>query len=322
MKKAITLLLSMATTLSLFSQSADFENFNLGTDEFLNGSDGSGGFQSGLFFFPNLYNDAWESWSGWAVSSMTDVTTPGFGNQYSCIAGVGAESSTAYAVSFVLGKSAIPMPMNNDPFTFPGSVEINNSTYAYLSMLEGDNYAKKFGGIDGNDPDYFLLTIKGYVNGAVSQDSIDFYLADYRFSDNSMDYIVDQWTSVNLMALGHVDSLFFTLSSSDVGVFGMNTPAYFCLDNLTLGIAENTNDQLKNADIKIFPNPASEELSIDWQEHFAGEVGIYSVDGKLIQNAPLNFGVQKMDVRNLSSGMYFVKIQTEEGWLSRRFLKE
>ncbi|MEZ4953573.1 MAG: DUF4465 domain-containing protein [Saprospiraceae bacterium] len=41
------------------------------------------------------------------------------------------------------------------------------------------------------------------------------------------------------MLLGHVDSL-FTLSSSDAGVFGMNTPAYFCLDNLTLGIAENT----------------------------------------------------------------------------------
>jgi hypothetical protein len=253
---------------------------------------------------------------------MTDGTTPGFGNQYSCITGMGAENSTSYTVSFVLGKSAVPMPMNNDPFTFPGSVDINNSTYAYWSMLEGDNYAKKFGGIDGNDPDYFLLTIKGYVNGAVTQDSINFYLADYRFPDNSMDYIVNQWTTVNLMPLGHVDSLFFTLSSSDVGVFGMNTPAYFCLDNLTLGIAENTNDQLKNVDVKIFPNPTTDELSIDWQEQLTGELGIYSADGKLTKSAPLNWGLQSIEVRTLASGIYSLKIQTEEGWLSRRFVKE
>ena len=63
-------------------------------------------------------------------------------------------------------------------------------------------------------------------------DSVDFYLADYRFADNSEDYIVKDWTFVSLEALGDVDSLLFSLTSTDNdSMFGMNTPAYFCMDN-------------------------------------------------------------------------------------------
>jgi hypothetical protein len=60
---------------------------------------------------------------------------------------------------------------------------------------------------------------------------VEFYLADFRFADNSQDYILDSWGFVDLSALGTVDFLEFDLSSSDNGAFGMNTPGYFALDN-------------------------------------------------------------------------------------------
>ena len=62
--------------------------------------------------------------------------------------------------------------------------------------------------------------------------TVDFYLADYRFADNSKDYIVENWEYVDLSSLGVVKSLEFSLNSSDAGVFGMNTPAYFAMDDL------------------------------------------------------------------------------------------
>ena len=321
MKKAITLLFSMAMTMTITAQNADFENFNLGAEEFLNGSDGSGGFQSGGYYFPNQYNDIWQSWSGWAISSMTDNQTPGPGNQYSAIAGSGADGSNTYAVSFVVGSSIAAITVQ-DGFIFPSHIMVTNSTYAYLSMLEGDNYAKKFGGVDGNDPDFFLLTIKGYKNGQEVEDSIDFYLADYRFSDNSMDYLIDDWTEVQLAQLGFVDSIRFILSSSDVGVFGMNTPAYFCVDNVGLGIVEGTNDRLVNVDVAIFPNPAIHQLSIDWQEHYKAEASIFSANGQLVIERLIQQGLQTIDVQALPFGSYFLKMQTEEGWVCRRFVKE
>src|SRR5690606_13300086 len=108
---------------------------------------------------------------------------------------------------------------------------VTNSTYAYYSMKDGDAFAKKFGGVTGNDPDWFKLTIKMYFQG-IFNDSVDFYLADFRFTDNSQDYIVKDWQSINLSSYGSMDSLSFELSSSDIGMWGMNTPAFFCIGGI------------------------------------------------------------------------------------------
>jgi hypothetical protein len=64
--------------------------------------------------------------------------------------------------------------------------------------------------------------------------TVEFYLADFRFSNNSLDYIVDQWTEVDLNRLGSAASIRLTFSGSDVGAFGLNTPAYVALDQLRL----------------------------------------------------------------------------------------
>ena len=210
---------------------ADFEDLEVLPDSFLNGSDLSGGFEVGSYFFPNSFDTAFSSWSGWAISNTTDTTTPGFMNQYSAITGVGVEGSPTYGVSFSFSPNIIRLEADSSGQPVPG-MYITNATYAYLSMRDGDSFTKKFGGVTGDDPDYFLLTIKGNFNGEVAADSIDFYLADFRFEDNTQDYIVDEWAYVDLSILGPVDSLSFALSSTDVGDFGMNTPAYFCVDNV------------------------------------------------------------------------------------------
>ena len=44
---------------------------------------------------------------------------------------------------------------------------------------------------------------------------------------------MDDWEWVDLSSLGTVAGLEFDLSSSDTGPSGMNTPAYFAMDDLT-----------------------------------------------------------------------------------------
>jgi hypothetical protein len=99
-------------------------------------------------------------------------------------------------------------------------------------MKDGYAPAKKFGGSSGNDPDWFLLTITGKDASGGKTGTVEFYLADYRFEDNSKDYIVENWECVDLSSLGVVKSLEISLNSSDAGVFGMNTPAYFAMDTI------------------------------------------------------------------------------------------
>ena len=111
-------------------------------------------------------------------------------------------------------------------------VYVTNTTWAALSMKDGDAFAKQFGGDSGNDEDWFKLTCKGITKDGTYTDVYDFYLADFRFSDNAQDYILEEWTWLDLSGLGDIVGLEFSLSSSDTGGYGMNTPAYFAIDDL------------------------------------------------------------------------------------------
>ncbi len=204
-----------------------------GGGSYWNGSSGAGGFASGGLNFVNNYNATFQSWDGWAYSNTTDTTTPGFGNQYSAITGGGAGGSSQYGVFFQPFSNGMTVSVDGGGTTTFAGGYFTNTTYAALSMLNGDSFAKQFGGATGDDPDWFLLTVSGLDPGGMVTSTMELYLADYRFADNSLDYIVDEWTWLDLSSLGEVAGLQFQLTSSDVGAFGVNTPTYFALDNLS-----------------------------------------------------------------------------------------
>lgn len=184
---------------------------------------------------PATFNHSFNDWGGgcchtdWVYSNETDSTTPGFENQHSAIAGGGADGSANYAIA----NLGAPVIVLSTPASVLGAY-FTNSTYAALSMLEGDGFAKKFGGDSGEDADYLMLTISGLDAAGTTTGSVEFMLADYRYTDRAQDYVLDDWRWVDLTALGTVSSLQFALTSSDNGPFGMNTPAYFALDSLTV----------------------------------------------------------------------------------------
>lgn len=229
------LLLAALLSFSISAQTvSDFENLALAPDSYWDGATQPLGahFASGNAEFYCFYDTAFGGFwgGGFAYSSMTDSTTAGFGNQYSASTGSGFYGSANY----VVGKPGAVVRLTGSALGKAVSgFYVTNSTYAYLSMKDGDSFSKKFGGASGNDPDWFLLTVLSWRNGSLTNDSVNFYLADFRSTNNAEDYIVHTWQWVDLAALGNCDSLQFQLASSDTGAFGMNTPAFFCMDNFT-----------------------------------------------------------------------------------------
>lgn len=183
------------------------------------------------------FNYVWGgfSWAGWGYSRVNDTTTAGYGNQYAAFTGTGVGGSGNYA----LGYEDLYLPFAPE-ITLPVPTTVNgayftNTTYTALDMTGGSGFSKKFGGLTGNDPDWFKLTITGKDTADVTTGTVDFYLADFRFADNQQDYIVDSWTQVDLTALGSaVKTIEFAMTSSDTGAFGMNTPSYFAMDSLSV----------------------------------------------------------------------------------------
>lgn len=304
---------------------ADLQNLSLSTGTFYNGSNGTptvtsvNTFTSGNCVFPNKWNGSfggyWEN--GWAYSNMKDSTTSGSGNQYSARTAVGYNNSTIYTVAQGGAKLKFNAAAQGKQMS---GFYVTNSTYAAISMRDGDMFAKKFGGTSGNDPDWFKLKVQKYLGGSLVNDSVTFYLADFRFSNNAQDYIVKTWQFVDLTPLGNADSLVFTLSSSDVGGFGMNTPNYFCMDNFTTldaltGINE-WND-FENS-ISVFPNPTSEQINVQTNQQL-NKIQLFDGYGKLV----LESKDQTNNVSNLPSGIYFIRLTNISGLqVTKKIIKE
>lgn len=301
-----------------------FEESNISTNTFLNGSEGTTGYQSGNAFYPNSYSTEFGGFwaSGWALSAMRDSVTSGFDNLYSAKTAAGFTSLT-YAVG---QQNAQIKLTENAAGRIVKGLYITNGTYAHNSMRDGDDFAKKFGGESGDDPDFFKLEIQKYSNGTLAPQIVEFYLADFRFEDNSQDYIVNDWQWVDLTSLGNVDSLRFTLSSTDIGSYGINTPLFFCIDNLEISEEISTSNQeefLAIKNISFYPNPAIDEIVIDLASNeLAGELQIFDLLGRQLIHQAINSTRNSINVSSLKTGTYILQVVTEDGKrFSNTFLK-
>jgi hypothetical protein len=324
MKRSLLLCLTSLFAATVWAQTtADFESFDLEPESFLNGSEGSGGFSDGNVFLPNTYVDdpIFPYWSGWAISNTTDTLTAGSTNQYSAVTGGGYDGSATYALTYASPATNMLLTGDAQGGGLAG-LYVTNSTYAYLSMRDGDSFSKKFGGETGNDPDFLLLTIKKYLNGELSTDSVDFYLADYQFEDNSQDYILKEWAYIDLTSLGDADSLQFSITGSDVGQYGLNTPAYLCVDNIiTVDGPTAVRDFRADLDIRVYPNPTAESVTIDWRETGTALADLFDMNGRKILQQAIYEGTQQIRLQDLSDGTYLLRVQTPEGFISRQLTK-
>ncbi|MEQ9455464.1 MAG: DUF4465 domain-containing protein [Phycisphaeraceae bacterium] len=175
--------------------------------------------------------------AGWTYANVNNTTDPSFSNQYAAFTGTDFSGDGNYAIAFGNG-SYINLP----PGRSPESAYITNTTYTALTIRDGNPFSKPFGGLTGGDPDRFTVTLTAYTQpngqGTTIGAPVEVVLADYTFADNSLDFILNTWLEVDLTPLtqgnaggGSIGLSFF---STDTGDFGINTPTYIALDNLTL----------------------------------------------------------------------------------------
>ncbi|MCB0698987.1 MAG: DUF4465 domain-containing protein [Chitinophagales bacterium] len=331
MRKISTLIVALLVTSFANAQTvvATFDTITLpGTDTFyVNYSMPMQdvGYNDGLAHFECVYDTAWGgSWvRGFAPSNMTDSVTSGYFNQYSAKPAKGYNGSNNYMVAFCTDTVTIKIDRSKlapNAYTWVSGFYITNSTYAYNSMRDGDGFAKKFGGVPNNDSDWFKLTVNAYVKGTHIGYK-EFYLADFRDADSTKDYIVKDWQWFSLNDLGHMDSLKLSLTSSDTGSFGMNTPAYFCMDDFTVNIFYlSVNDAAKSQPAKVYPNPATDRLYIEPNDEMVKTVAVYDMSGK--QVAVYN-GDTKVEINtsNFATGTYVLQIVGDNGVATSRFVK-
>lgn len=207
----------------------DFSDLTLAASSYYDGGPltNSAGWTSGGASFNNSvtnWGGSFYSWAGFAYSNQTDTTTPGYVNQYSAY-NLGASTGT-YAVGYYSTFDGYAPTISFGGAVAPQSIWLANTTWAALAMRDGNGASRKFAA-----GDYFNVVITGLdQSGVATGAAITHALADFRAGGS---YIADDWTEVDLGALGaNVWSIKFSFESTDIGDWGINTPAYVAIDNL------------------------------------------------------------------------------------------
>lgn len=179
-------------------------------------------------------------------------------------------------------------------------VYIDANPWVYYDVLYGEGGARAL----NEEGDYFKLLIHGLDknykdNGKV----VEYALAE--FKDGVLQLSPD-WQWVDLSSLGEVYGFYYTIESTDVGAYGINTATYFCMDKLQ--VSKITNDTKINevkTSIAVYPNPFTDYIDVNTTA--ADIATVYTLSGNVLLNVNLKSGSNRINTSALPKGIYLLK---------------
>ncbi len=78
---------------------------------------------------------------------------------------------------------------------------------------------------------------------------------------------------------------------------------------------------IPESSLSLYPNPVTDRLFISTNEKVES-FSIYTITGVMVYNEQCAMNSVQLDVRNLNSGIYFVKLNTNKGEIVKRFVKK
>ena len=156
--------------------------------------------------------------------------------------GAGANKSNTFAVVYGYQDDYNKQWMDKPYFTFttPKSVSsmyVCNSSYTYGVIVNGNTWYDENGKPSGHaqslvaQKGWFKITATGYDNTGKVVKTVEYYICDYRDGSPTYKAIDTEWKQWNLN-LENVTKVEFNFEGSDTGTYGLNTPAYICIDNI------------------------------------------------------------------------------------------
>ena len=269
-------------------------------------------FNNGIFSFSHLISgNSWGGavWDGFTYSRNADNSqqTDWIANQWGNMAGGGiatdadgnvmkdnegvviADPNVPYLVAFGMGDfgAGEPKQIHLNALHHAVGVYINSHPWPYHENINGGAAARAL----NQNGDYFRLIIHGLdADLEANGQTVVHYLAKFERGTLTQSR---NWEWVDLSTLGEIGGVFFTMESTDIGQWGMNTAAYFVIDRFTVQAKENgetSNTPLLSASqIEVFPNPVINELQITTDNLQIGNViEIFDMNGRRVFFARIN----------------------------------
>jgi len=210
-------------------------------------------------------------------------------------------------------------PHGNLPESMVSSLNLSRLQYIYDSTATAENHN---------------LNIKL----ATDNDSLRVYYATIDSDDNNIIYTYD--SLVNISGYGHnraIDSL--RSCSFQGGCYGVysefdtlnitgiefainvesNTILYFIIPGLEYQQVGISKEKTKNEQLIIYPNPATKEIKIE-SDYTISNIVVYNSAGSIVNEISVNDISCKTNISEYSKGIYFFKVTTEKGVITKQVI--
>jgi hypothetical protein len=159
------------------------------------------------------------------------------------------------------------------------------------------------------------VTVKIENGGSAAEATVDYT------TPNVWQELIFDFTGANSVANTEVAVFFDIQVNSDVVTDpNLNT---FQIDDFILGeFATLSSENFEALDFYIYPNPTSSIWNISTQNQIISMVEVFDMTGKkVISNKPLSPSPQ-IDASELAPGIYIIKINTDNGSLTKKLIKQ
>ena len=85
-----------------------------------------------------------------------------------------------------------------------------------------------------------------------------------------------------------------------------------------------TTDRIRSSDVSVYPNPANETVTISFVEPLDAEIRVFDVSGKLViyeADSALSTD-HSLNISHLNAGVYFIRINSEAGSVTKKLIKK
>ena len=279
-------------------------------------------------------NGATYSWTGPNNFSVQNpsilVTTSADSGTYSVVATIGSCSSSAATTTAVVNPTPVaPIVTASDTvICLNDSAQIcipaTFSTYAWNNNNSGTNciYASQAGnyyvtvtdahGCSVESANHLHLTVRSAPQISITQNGDT-------LTCNTTGTV--QWYIGNTAITGATSNIYVAQQSGQYSV--QLTDSNGCSAKSTavsvtvVGIAAIVNE----LNFNIYPNPVSDQLTIDLGNFIPApkmQIEIFDIAGRRVQQSKIESAVTKLNVANLNSGVYMIRI----GSIVRKFVRE
>ena len=203
---------------------------------------------------------------------------------------------------------------HNETVCFGDSITVNGTVYN-ASNLTGTYTFTDIGVNHCDSTVTVTLTIENVIDVSTTTSGLTITAnatgATYNWIDCSTgNSIVPSETGTNLTATANGDY-------AVVVTVGNCSDTSACVNINTVGI--NNHQNLIN-NINIYPNPAINKLTIENGNLKINNISILNLTGEIVKTTTVNTNI--IDVSNLTQGIYFLQIHTDNGLVSKKFIKE